>query len=141
MEGRWEAGTSLLKARHTLTPLSPSMGQQRSAWWAPAPASPPPLTTEAPVALGKAPALLGSRSSPTRPLSRRWPQRHEKCLACSHFTSQPPVKATGTYSLQRALLPKDKLRQGDVTTYLVHGDRESQNNEGTGECIPNERTR
>ena len=46
-----------------------------------------------PCGSGEAPALLGFSSNPTRPPSRQWPQCHEKCLACTHFTSQPPVKA------------------------------------------------
>ena len=59
-----------------------------------------------PCGSGEAPALLGFSSNPTRPPSRQWPQCHEKCLACTRFTSQPPVKAPA-HSLHRALLPKD----------------------------------
>ena len=73
----------------------------------PAPASPPPQPWKPLWIWGGPPALLGSSSNPTRPPSRRWPQCHEKRLACTRFTSQPPVKATGTHSLHRALLPKD----------------------------------
>lgn len=52
--GRWEARTSLLKARHTLTPLSPSMGAaEKHLVPTPTSCQPPTPTTEAPVDLGR----------------------------------------------------------------------------------------
>lgn len=140
--GRWEARTSLLKARHTLTPLSPSMGAaEKHLVPTPTSCQPPTPTTEAPVDLGRplpcwasALTLLGPhQGGGHNAMKNAWPAP----------TSLPslPSKHRHTQSAQGTPAQGYTLTQGEVTAYLVHRDRESQINERAGECIPNERTR